>query len=361
MPDVLLFGATGYTGRLTAHALARRGAQFVVAGRDRSRLERLATESGAQDIAVVEVGDVDRLTAALGDVNAIVTCVGPFGKLGHTAVEAALQAGVHYVDSTGEIAFVGELIDRYDGPARERRIVMAPALGFDEVPSDVALTLAVEGLSEPDAVVTYSLPGKASAGTIRTIADGATARATWIEEGRFTEVGTAERARWSPMPPPIGPKYSVSVPLAEGRLAPLHLELRNLELYAVVGQPRALAMRAGMPLVRAMSTLGITQGVVDLVLENRRGGPTEATRQKDHWTLLAEARSPDGWRNVTISGRDPYGLTGETLAAGALKLARDGHEGSGVMAPVQAIGLERLHKELIDLGVDIQIYEPGAG
>jgi hypothetical protein len=57
-------------------------------------------------------------------------------------------------------------------------------------------------------------------------------------------------------------------------------------------------------------------------------------------------------------GRDVYGLTAETLAAGAMKLAEDGKEGAGVMSPVQAVGLETLHKELVGFGVDVQIYEP---
>jgi short subunit dehydrogenase-like uncharacterized protein len=359
MPDVLLFGATGYTGALTARALARRGAETILAGRNPSRLEALASEVDARDIAVVEVGDVGGLATALEDVKAIVTCVGPFTKLGHTAVEAALQAGVHYVDSTGEISFVSELIDRYDTPARERGIVMAPALGFDEVPSDVALSLTVDGLPQADAVVTYSLPGKPSMGTVRTIVAGiGGGSGGWIREGRVVEVATGQHSRWSPMPPPIGPTYAISMPFSEGRLAPLHLDVRNLELYGAVGQRAAVAMRVGAPFMRALSNIGPAQQLVDRVLEGRRGGPDEVARRKDRWAFLAEARSADGWRNVSLSGVDPYGLTAETLAAGALKLARDGHGSAGVIAPVQTLGLETWHKELIDLGVDIQVYEP---
>ena len=359
MPDVLLFGATGYTGTLTARALARRGAETILAGRHPARLEALASEVGANDIAVVEVGDVAGLVAALGDVKAMITCVGPFSKLGHTAVEAALEAGTHYVDSTGEISFVAELIDRYDARARERGIVIAPALGFDEVPSDVALSLAVDGLSDADAVVTYSLPGRPSMGTVRTIVTGIGHRSgVWIRDGRIVEVATGQHSRWSPLPPPLGPKYAISMPFSEGRLAPLHLELRTLELYGAVGRPTATAMRAGVPLIRALSMLGPARRIVEAALDAPRGGPDENTRRKDRWALLAEAHCAEGWRNVTVMGSDPYGLTAETLAAGALKLARDGHESAGVLAPVQTLGLQTWQKELIDVGVDIQVYEP---
>src|SRR5438874_2542384 len=125
MPDILLFGATGYTGKLTAHALTRRGASFVIAGRDRSKLDALAAETGATDVRLARVGDVDGLTGALRDVRVMITCVGPFTRYGETAVEAALRARVHYLDSTGEGTFVQELIERRDAPAKAAGITIS--------------------------------------------------------------------------------------------------------------------------------------------------------------------------------------------------------------------------------------------
>lgn len=358
MPDVLLFGATGYTGRLTAHALARRNADFVIAGRNRSKLEGLAAETGAE-VRVAEVGDVAGLVRALDGVRVLITCVGPFTALGATAADAAIEAGVHYVDSTGEISFVERLIARYDARARAAGIVMAPAMGFDEVPSDVALSLAVEGFERPDAVVTYAFPARASRGTLRTIVSGiGTSDARWLRAGRPEHVTTGSRQRWAPMPPPLGPKLGVAVPLAEGALGPLHLELASLQLYATAGRAQAAAMRLGMPLAKSVLGIAPARQMLEKLVEQRADGPSEPSRQRDRWSILAEARSGDTWRNVTLQGADPYGLTAETLATGGMKLARDGHDESGVMAPVQAIGMSALHKELIDFGIDVQVYEP---
>lgn len=359
MADVLLFGATGYTGNLTAESLGRRGADFVVAGRSREKLDALAARTGASDVRVAAVGDVDSLVDALADVKVIITCVGPFQQLGETAAEAAIRSGVHYVDSTGEAGFIEKLKRSYDARAQEAGVVMAPAMGFDEVPADVALSLAVEGMSEADAVVTYSMPKQASTGTMRTIlANIARSDGRWVTDGTSESVATGSRRRWAPMPPPLGPKLSVSLPFSIGEIAPLHLDLDSLQLYGVVPRYQANAMRFSMPIVKVALGAKPVQGIVDKVLDRRAAGPTDELRHADKWAILAEARSGNQWRNVALMGTDVYGLTAETLAAGAMKLAQDGSEGAGVMAPVQAVGLETLHKELIGFGVDLQVYEP---
>jgi short subunit dehydrogenase-like uncharacterized protein len=359
MPDVLLFGATGYTGTLTAEALGRRGADFVVAGRSKDKLEALAASTGATDARVAAVGDLGALTDALRDVKVMISCVGPFEQLGDTAAEAAIRAGVHYVDSTGESGFIDRLVRTYGNRAREAGIVMAPSMGFDEVPADVALSLAVEGLSSPDAVISYSMPSKASTGTIRTIVSNIAGRdGRWIVDGTPTSVRTGSRRRWAPMPPPLGPKLGIALPFGIGELAPLHLDLRSLELYGIVSRAQAAAMRISMPAVKVALGAGPVQAIANKLLDHRSAGPDMRARKADRWAVLAEARSADTWRNIALLGTDVYGVTAETLAAGALKLAHDGHDDAGVMAPVQAMGIETLQKELIDFGVEIQTYEP---
>jgi len=359
MPDVLLFGATGYTGALTAEALSRRDIDFVVAGRDPAKLEAVAARTGASDARRAEVGDIDGLVQALSDVKVMITTVGPFEQLGDTAAEAALRAGVHYLDSTGETAFIDHLVERYGARAEDAGIVMAPAMGFDEVPADVASSLAVEGLERPDLVLTYAVPRTASTGTLRTLTANIASRdARWVSDGRPTTVASASRKRWAPMPDPLGPKLSIAFPFAIGALAPMHLDLKSLELYGTVSRVEAGAIRASMPIVKRVLKTRVAQGAIGVVLDRLPDGPGEAIRRAGRWTILAEARSEGTVRSVALSGVDIYGLTGETLAAGALKLAREGHANGGVMAPVAAIGLDTLHKELIAIGVDIQTYEP---
>src|SRR5918911_2075369 len=222
MPDILLFGATGYTGRLTAHALAERRASFAIAGRDKAALETLAEAIGRPEVRRAVVGDPAGLARALGDVSVLLTCVGPFVDLGETAVEAALRAGVHYIDCCGEGEFIAKLIAERGEQARSAGVTLAPAMAFDEVPADVAATLASDGLASPRLVLTYSVPAVASRGTARSALESMTATGPWIVTGQPIPVAAGDRERWAPLPPPLGPKPSISVPLAELHLAPLH-------------------------------------------------------------------------------------------------------------------------------------------
>lgn len=359
MPDVLLFGATGYTGRLTAQSLARRGASFVVAGRDAAKLDALMNETGAADARVAAAGDVDALVDALRDVRVMITCVGPFMKLGETAVEAALKARVHYVDSTGEGPFIKRLIDERDGEARRAGIAIAPAMGFDEVPGDVVATLATRGLPEAELVLTYAVAKSASAGTLRSMPDIVASPGNWIVDGRPRTIRTGREDRWAPMPPPLGPRRGTAFPLAIGHLAPLHLELRTFKTFVTVGAAERWGIKAVAPALRMALQAPGGRTVIERLIGRAPEGPDEATRAASKFTILGEALAPGGWRNVALTGRDHYGLTAELLSAAALRMAEDGYDGKGVMSPVQAAGLDLLRTELEKQGCELATFQSG--
>lgn len=356
MPEVLLFGATGYTGRLVADALFRRGASFSIAGRNRDELARVASSCGGVEVRVADAEDVGSLVAALRGCRVLVTTVGPFSQLGEAAVEAALRAGVHYVDSCGESLFIDSLINRYSERARRNGLVLAPAMGFDEVVAEVAATIATEGLAPSDLILTYAAPTVASPGTIRSIPGILAGSAAFIEEGRVVEVSFGERKRWSPLPPPVGPKLALSAALAELPLAPRHLELASLETYLAVERLPAAVLPWAVPPLRRLAgaaPLWRALGAAAVKLAPRPGRKS-ATRS---WSVLAEARRGQRWRNVALRGSDVYGTTAELLASAAIALASEPLEVSGMLTPIEAFGTDFLHKQLINLDVSVEVYQ----
>src|ERR671929_1104832 len=115
---IVLFGATGYTGDLTARALVARGARPVLAARTEARVRALADELGGLEWAVADVERPDSVRGLVERGDVLVSTVGPFTRWGQPAVQAAVAAGAHYLDSTGEGAFIRDVFERHGAGAQ---------------------------------------------------------------------------------------------------------------------------------------------------------------------------------------------------------------------------------------------------
>jgi short subunit dehydrogenase-like uncharacterized protein len=114
---IVLYGATGYTGRLVADELARRGLDHVLSGRDPDKLAELADTRGAAALPA-SLDDPASLRALLQDASAVINCAGPFTVAGDALVRAAIDTRTHYVDSTGEQSFIHMVFDSTGPPRR---------------------------------------------------------------------------------------------------------------------------------------------------------------------------------------------------------------------------------------------------
>ena len=131
---LLVYGATGFTGRLVVDALLARGIRPILGGRNRERLEHAA---GALNLEyrVASVSDANALAALLSDLDVLLLAAGPFSQTAVPIVQACLASGVHYLDVTGECA-VFESIAQFGGAAATRHCMVMPGCGFDVVASD---------------------------------------------------------------------------------------------------------------------------------------------------------------------------------------------------------------------------------
>src|SRR5215204_6875279 len=148
--DVVLFGATGFVGKLTAEYLARAApdeARIGLAGRSREKLERVRRELGARaadwPLIVADSQDGAALAELAARTTAIATTVGPYRRYGVALVEACAAAGTNYADLTGETLFMRETIERFDAPARASG-ARVHNCGFDSIPSDIGVLVLHE-------------------------------------------------------------------------------------------------------------------------------------------------------------------------------------------------------------------------
>jgi short subunit dehydrogenase-like uncharacterized protein len=139
--DVILFGATGFTGRQTVDYFTRhapQGLEWAIAGRSRARLEALRAPVEA---IVAYSGDQASIDAMVSRARVVVSTAGPFARYGTPVVDACVRYHTHYTDITGETAWVHELVSRYHDQAAANRVRIVPCCGFDSIPSDLGAYL----------------------------------------------------------------------------------------------------------------------------------------------------------------------------------------------------------------------------
>ena len=149
--DLVLFGATGFVGRLVAEYLVLRQREgntirWAIAGRDRERLDALRVELGAPDLPlqVADAANMQSLQQLACGAAVVCSTVGPYAVHGNELVAACAAAGTHYCDITGEVQWVRQMIDAHENTARRTGARLVHCCGFDSIPSDLGCLLMNE-------------------------------------------------------------------------------------------------------------------------------------------------------------------------------------------------------------------------
>ena len=299
---IALLGATGYTGKLVAAELSKKGVPHRLGGRSP---EKLATVPSDAERFVLDVGESGRLDEFLDGATALISTVGPFVRLGMPAVEAAARNRVPYVDSTGEQQFMADVYEKFaDAP-----VPIVPACAFDYIPGDLTAAIAMADLGSDVseiAVHTQASPIP-SRGTARTTVEMAEA------------LSSDARVRRVPFPDRV--RTGVEFPFGD---VPLARHAGGARVVTTMVMPSAAA-----PVVRRLS--GVLPKLSSLV-ERMPEGPSPKMRARAKFRILAEALGPSGRAAVYCEGRDVYGLTARFLVAAAQKVT-----GVGAMAPAEAL------------------------
>ena len=388
--DLALFGATGFTGGLTARYLAANGPdglRWALVGRNRGKLEAVNSSlapllgSGvpASELLVADAADAVALAKVAEAAKVVVTTVGPYALYGEPLVAACAAAGTDYVDLTGEPEFVDRMWLGYHKQAQRSGARLVHCCGFDSIPHDLGAYFTVKQLPEgvPLTINGYVRTGaEFSGGTFSSAITGfSRVRQTVSAARRRRQLEQLPAGRKIHSAPPRARRDSdlggwvVPLPTIDG--AVVRRSAAALERYgpdftyghnAVAKHLSSVAATAGgVGTALVLAQLAPTRKLLLKAFPSPGEGPSEETRAKS-WFKITFIGEGGGKRVVTeVSGGDPgYGETSKMLAESGLCLAFDElPEAAGQVTTAAAMG-DALQSRLQDAGIGFQLVEPAA-
>jgi saccharopine dehydrogenase (NAD+, L-glutamate forming) len=365
--ELIVFGATGFTGGMTAEYLARhapRNLRWAIAGRSREKLAAVkarlvAIDASAEGVGIVEA-DVDDAASVLrmaASTRVVLTTVGPFIDYGEPVVRACVEAGTDYVDSTGEPHFARLVQARYHAEAKRRGVRLVSSCGFDSIPADLGVLFTVLRLpaGKPIDIQGYlSVRGTFSGGTERSaikslapppeslaaaVGDPPTGGPRVVRLGKVAVQRHPELGGW------VGPLETIDAPV-------VLRSARTLERYGPDFRYSHGALHPSLfVLLAAFVFLGTIAFLVRFALAREfllklvkepGKGPTEEQMSRGWFKIRFFARCDGETVTTEVSGGDPgYRETSRMLGESALCLVRDRGElpeSAGALTPAEAMG-----------------------
>lgn len=389
--DIVLFGATGFTGGLTADYLARYapvGTHWAIAGRSERKLDGLRSRLASANlpcppeaIVVADVANDASLAAMAASARVLITTVGPYGDFGEPVVRACVEQGTDYVDLSGEQDFVEDMRDRYGQAARERGVRIVSCCGFDSIPHDLGAYFTRKLLPSdvPVRMNAYvwtngSISGGTLRSAVRTMARmkdirkrHAERRALAADKIPTRKVGKIRESihfepevnGWVVPMPTIDPDIVLQ---SAAQLEVYGPDFRYGHYMKVGSLARTVGLVTGVGAVFLMAQTAPTRALL-LSTKDSGEGPSPERRARSRFRVTFVATSGDQRAVGEVSGGDPgYDETSKMLSESALSLAFDGErlpKSAGVITPAVAFG-DRLVERLNARGLTFRVVESPA-
>lgn len=379
--DIVLFGATGFTGGLTAEYLARQapaGTKLALAGRNRQKLEGIRARLDRSDLPLLDAdtndpGSIDRLAAS---TKVAISTVGPYILYGEPLVKACAENGTAYVDLTGEPEFVDLMWLRYHEQAQRSGARIVHSCGFDSIPYDLGALFTVNQLPEGVPLKLECFVRAAatfSGGTYHSAING-------FARARQTMRNAADRRRREQRPQGRRVKGVMKPPHRVSELGAWAVPFPSIDPQTVLRSARALD-RYGpdfsyghyILIKRAATVAGLIAGTGALIglaqvpparkallrFKDPGEGPSPEQRAKSWFQVTISGEAPGRKVTSEITGGDPgYGETSKMLAEAGLCLALDElPDRAGQLTPAVAMG-EALIERLQRAGIGFRTAEP---
>lgn len=336
--DFLLYGANGFVGEATARLAAQQAPKPILAGRNASRIQALATELGLP-CRVFGLDDPAAVDKSLQDVAVVLNCAGPFIHTYKPMSEACLRTGTHYLDITGEIPVFAALAGR-DADAKARKVMLLPGVGFDVVPTD-CLSLHLKGRlpAATHLALAWSSRGPARGfppGTANTILESAR-RGIGIQIRQRGQLQTVPPGKWRMVDFGDGPKKVFLWPWADVFTAFYSTGIPNIEDYAVASDQmiKSFGLLATLrPLLRFAAVRNWLKSKMPI-------GSTAQQRAKTRTFVWGEVEDDQGHKAVSRLSGPEAGVNWTSLTAlAAVRKVLAGHAPPGFQTPAMAYGAD---------------------
>ena len=333
--SILIYGATGFTGRRVAEALVVAGHEVTVAGRDTDRTRALA-EVLKVPWRAAPVEDPVALARAVEGAAIVVNCAGPFSQLGEPLLQAALAGGASFADISGEQAYARDIYERYESRARRERRAVVLGLAFEPAVADWAASLAAAQLGPgrvDEVVLGYALSRVPfTPGLINSMRAVLAAPAVVWAHDRWEPAWPAGDQQILGFPDPFGSHLAIPAPLAAVITVPRHTDTAAVRTLVSAGRAspaRKLALKLVAAAAPAVARSPLTAEVGALAPTV----PTDDELSRASVAVIAEARRGFDRARVAVVGSDPYRITAAIVALGVRALA----EREGALAPTELV------------------------
>jgi len=302
----MIYGANGYTGELIAREAVARGMKPILAGRSRTKVERLTNELNLE-CRVFDLSRPESIAEHLHGVTVVLLTAGPFSATSQPMVQACIQAGAHYLDITGEID-VFEQVRLADGDARKAGIVLCPGVGFDVIPTDCVAAALKEAL--PDATelrLGFDTTVSLSPGTMKTTLESAPQGGRVRRNGRLVHVPLAHEVRRIDFG--RGERLAVAVPWGDVSTAFHTTGIPNVTVYVPATRASILGMKLGN-VFRPFMKMSVVQHALNALVSMTVKGPDEMARARMPSYVWGEAINALGERRTArVKTANGYSLT----------------------------------------------------
>lgn len=385
--DIIVYGATGYTGRLVAEYLTHHyagrtdGPRWAMAGRNAEKLADVRDLIGAPantPLFVADADNPDSLKAMAEATHVVLTTVGPYQLYGEPLVAACVAAGTDYVDLCGEPAWMAEMIAKYDETARASGARITFSCGFDSIPFDLGVLMlqnhAREHHGAPAPRVkgrVRSMVGKFSGGT------AASLRATMDAAGRDPSViqrlmdpfALTPGFTGPAQPPAMAPEEDASLnswaaPFIMATINTKNVHRTNFLLDHAHGRDLVydeMILTGPGEQGKAAAKYVAETPMIGTPNDPKPGeGPTKEERDGGSYDIVFVGEFPDGRRcAVSVGGNeDPgYGSTSKMIAETAILLANDDSAPGGVTTPGAVGGTELIDRLVKEAGLRFQVEQ----